>query len=617
MGVVFWIVIIAGICGIVLLATSCGISAALDDRGYLDQLGMTNNKEKIMPERNSLLFQAWNVKKSDFWTKAPVPRIIDAAVELRDLWTAGYATYDIIANGGLSYLHTVATGTAKIVALYQSIKPKFLYPDSLTLYSGNYIDATHIHLMYLEGGDLHPIEELYTADDYFTGMCINCYLDDVGSPGSPEWIRNTIIDYDGTTGIATVAVSWPYEWNDIDSLCEVGIPDLIEDGDVGVDATVEILGVKLGINNLIESICFPVQVEINYTTSAKWKYGNWHFKNPIDGGRFPYVYDSIINCDIGAFAQDSEGGHLENCIVNVYDDYVGTFDTTIINSLFVSKGTGFLVIYNAEPCNQLRIHFKGFNKSTGQVEFYPTDGYDQINDYYFFEDCSVLFENYNNFSFEYLYTRNSIISGAGLQNAIFLPVPASFDTTISNNILWDELDLDEIMNSANYTLFSAQFNPQRKTVRGVAGTINRKYYRVQFMANVIVDDGLKHFDFYDYLVIHRTEEETALLGLSIKDLTLYDGASVYAYRNDSSFLIIGQNAGDASDLTVFAWHKGEIAPTVFGDAPFGVEFEIIWCFQIWQAPDEIEVRNYGDWDDSELEGTAVYQDVTSKVVIQN
>jgi len=87
MGVVFWIVIIAGICGIVLLATSCGISAALDDRGYLDQLGMTNNKEKIMPERNSLLFQAWNVKKSDFWTKAPVPRIIDAAVELRDLWT--------------------------------------------------------------------------------------------------------------------------------------------------------------------------------------------------------------------------------------------------------------------------------------------------------------------------------------------------------------------------------------------------------------------------------------------------------------------------------------------------------------------------------------------------
>ncbi|RJR31901.1 MAG: hypothetical protein C4574_00680 [Candidatus Latescibacterota bacterium] len=182
-------------------------------------------------------------------------------------------------------------------------------------------------------------------------------------------------------------------------------------------------------------------------------------------------------------------------------------------------------------------------------------------------------------------------------------------------VTWPELDLAKITNTALYSNLAAIFTPIRKTIRGVRGSITRKYYKVDFVEFHPVDDAHKHFDMDDCLVIRRTEEEAVLVGKTIIDLRLYDGETEYDYRKDTSFLIVAENVLDATEKTVFAWHNNRLYPTIFGDYWNGKEYEITFCFQIFETPDDVEVRNYDAWDDSEMVGSLTYQDKTSKVIV--
>lgn len=195
---------------------------------------------------------------------------------------------------------------------------------------------------------------------------------------------------------------------------------------------------------------------------------------------------------------------------------------------------------------------------------------------------------------------------------------------IRNNTIYWYNDKTQIVTSyltstTNFVVAYAHIAHQRKSIRGPLGTIKRNYYNIQFDAIFSISDSLKYNDDGDLMLVWRDALETEFttdLIAKIKNYQFYksDGTTlVSTYRNAESFLILAQRVSDSS-YTVFAWHKGMIWATIYGEVWRDSLYTIIRCFQIWEHPEEVSLLNLYTMTDSPVEATYLMQDATSKVV---
>ena len=170
----------------------------------------------------------------------------------------------------------------------------------------------------------------------------------------------------------------------------------------------------------------------------------------------------------------------------------------------------------------------------------------------------------------------------------------------------------------NYKYLNAKIFAQRVSQRGFLGTIKRNFYNLVFDSYFEIDDSLKYNDDTDLMLVWREDLETEFstnLIAKIKNLLLYksNGTTVVTnYRNNESFLIYATRDGQ-SDYAVFAWHKGEIKPTIYSEVWPDNLYTVVRIFQIWEHPEEVTMLNLYNIDDSPIEATYLMQDTTSKV----
>lgn len=343
--------------------------------------------------------------------------------------------------------------------------------------------------------------------------------------------------------------------------------------------------------------------------NVRWEKVNFDFA----GSPIFYLRDCVYNECLFL----KSGGRLEFQIYNTAKNVIqncavdGQLTTSEVNvKHYVTPVTMSLINVMFKNCPELTIG----RSLTGTFEF----------ENLYIEKCVVYWWNPATPGKNIIQYKNIYPTGTGNMAGIRYSFQELTMRDIIPNIQFT-LDYSNILNDDNFIDLPAYITPVRKTQRGLINRIRRGYYNLNFRPEEDINDDLKFWDDDDLLVVLREEEETDLIGKKIKHMSLYEsnGTTPLDYRNDESFLIVMQDEGfGIYGYKTAAWHKGQLVKTIFSDIFMhafnsNLNFTIKRCFQIWQSPDEVSLRNMNvgiNVTNCPVEGNILYQDITSMVI---
>jgi hypothetical protein len=542
--------------------------------------------------------------------------------------TSGYYIYDIIANGGLSYLSALSTasGGGYVLACYKSLYPA--YPSSGT-HTGTQATAATSNSFYLAG-------TASTADDFYNGQILRV----VSSGGAITW--NAITDYTGATKKCTVGAQWTTNPT-TNATYTLGDTDYIETEDVTRFNNLVLMGVKLNSYNQPVDYMLTEKLIVGSTATNEYynekltfKYARVYldtYKENTYGFPGAHAVNDIVFDNCNLYIKST--GTLPNSVMSAYNwDMTNNnlyFDTNAgeWNFIGTSSGTGYatsgllewtnnavlnystasaqyiyFVINSSQTLELTNAYFSG-NSSQSSMAITTTvsssNRYTTLN--------NVLLNNvtvasaseftytagYNKFNYTGTVQINALQT-----NAIFTRVPDYFQVIDNSGLL--TLDVATIMSTSNYARLDcivSQINQERITP---AGKVLRNYYNLNFLPDFLCNSSdFKEIGVNDIMVIERTEENEAFQvgGTSahkIKNLQIYyssDMVTLYPFKKNENFFIVAETTqtNASSTQAILMWYNGEVRSTVFDNGGISgwlpdVWYNIKYCFQLWEVQND-------------------------------
>lgn len=350
----------------------------------------------------------------------------------------------------------------------------------------------------------------------------------------------------------------------------------------------------------------------NYNNKLRVHYSSITIKSNVVGfAGFSYCNFSVYNTAIDI----NELTTIDNCNISIGGN--ARYLLTMTNGTAVTITNSNI---NAEiECNYSYGKLKLIN-----CKFVYTSGIYGLNPGYIdIEFNNVYVDNNGTLALG----RTTCNTSYNILNAHYTANVAGVITSINilrkNNFLtynrYTQLAISYLTSTTGFITKLARYAHQRSSFRGYGGIIKRNFYSVGHEPHYRVDDDLKYNDDDDLELAWRERLETevaAALIAKIKNFTFYksDGTTaVTTYRNNESFLIYATRDGQ-SDYGIFAWHKGQLYPTIYSEVWPDQLYTIVRVFQIWEYPEEVVMSNTFDIDDSPIEATYLMQDMTSKVI---
>ncbi len=113
-------------------------------------------------------------------------------------------------------------------------------------------------------------------------------------------------------------------------------------------------------------------------------------------------------------------------------------------------------------------------------------------------------------------------------------------------------------------------------------------FSLEFDPSYYFDDSLKQIGAEDVIKTEITEFETALIGKTIQNLALYDGADPYDFDNNENFIII---ATSSENTGIFVYYNKKIWKTIYADSFPGTVYTITGCYQIYRPKAALNIYN--------------------------
>lgn len=194
----------------------------------------------------------------------------------------------------------------------------------------------------------------------------------------------------------------------------------------------------------------------------------------------------------------------------------------------------------------------------------------------------------------------------------------------------DSAYIDTINNPDFDFEFSVQMTQNISTTATAYRDLKATGYQLQFKDKWTVPDEFKYFDSDDLLLVDRTdilekylpEGETDMTLFTINNFELfYDGTKVDIREDENFFLAL--ETGDEFSYNQFtpgyavAYYNDNLYDTVFGNIPRDDSYDIslIGVFQIWKPSNDVSFRNSYRFDDSPLDASIQYTDLTRKYIV--
>lgn len=361
------------------------------------------------------------------------------------------------------------------------------------------------------------------------------------------------------------------------------------------------------------------------------------FNSVIDNGTVGII---IENCIIKSLAYSSnfyDNFSVRNSFFTILGFNKGIlfrFNTTtnvfFENNVFITNGgivqlainPTFGGVFYVKNCDFKNIHS---SKPYFRILTFPNGFMEFINCY---------FENFiirpgtggivgNGIDYVFLFGHKISIEERDLMNySIFQIIPKSTFANLDdvNYEGFNEIDMDELLDTDNYKDLEAVITLTHRTVKGIGGKYTHKFYNLIFQEKKGIDRDFKYFADDDHIFIERTDFDDYLKDKFIKDGVLYSSLSPDVvddgFRADENFLIIAENATAYNPglKAIFAYYQGGFTQTIFGQIFPLQGYKILKCYQHLRPPLDLEIRNanIGTWqEDAPLEGAIMYQDMTA------
>ncbi len=555
--------------------------------------------------------KAWNAPRSKLITKELRNSRYDVETEYARLIGEAYQLYDIPSEGGLSYLSSKSAG--KYLCVWKTVKPAYLSTPLTGTAAAGTNDTTHITLA--AGAS--------AVNDYYNGMTIEF----TGGTGSGQF--NIVTDYNGTTRIATVTKTWATAPVSGSTAYKIGSYDKLEAGDVTIHTDVIVTAIALDSNNKIVGHTLPVKFKTytgDYNYKCTFEYLEFYYcefqvptkklksiKNckitGVTGGSFWFDDTDIENCYFYDNSSITNRAETKNTTINnCYYQGIGLCDLNFILKNNYSFEIGNMIINKIGVQGAAYIDFQNDTGSNGNIDLSNV----------FLKDVCIRFTDVVSNNNSTVYAKNLTLDNSAASNYVIKPGYEDRQTFLSDDVTNWAIDRPALMNDSNYSQLDVLISASLENIRVAGNEYSRRYYELSFRSNNPFDDQFKTMFAREQslLAVWRTDLDAIFVDASggprkVKNLTLYEnnGTTEFDYRNNDNFFLLVEDA--SGNQTVLCWYEGLVFPSAFSDTWDDVTYTVRRCFQVLEPPERMVWRNVLPVEDSPVEGSGSFQDMTS------